>query len=109
GVLRVALCFDLAPYLFWQRYLTSKSKRARYYAGFETLWDADRIVCPSVATANDLGRFLAIARHKLHVVGAGVPGTFHPTSHARAAKVGLRDQIGQGEIVVAVIGDPMLG
>lgn len=69
----IAIFYDLIPFLFWQRYLTSLDQKANYFYRLADVFKADVVICDSATTLNDLHRFLFVPRERLYVIHCGDP------------------------------------
>jgi glycosyltransferase involved in cell wall biosynthesis len=74
-----AICYDLIPGLFPERYLSDLTTSRHYFRQLQLISRYDSLLCISEATNTDIYKTLDIPRNRVHTVGtASDPSFFEP-------------------------------
>lgn len=104
GSKNIVLFHDLIPFLFWDKYLNTKTKREQYFYRMSGLFNADLVLCNSQTTANDLARFIFIPKERLCVIRSGNPN-FIGSKSTQNTDINLREKLSDTKFILCVSGD----
>lgn len=90
----VATCFDLIPFRFQERYLTTPLARSEYLARVSVLHGCAAVLTDSASAAADCVELLGVPTERVTVIGGGTNECFRPPSDTQAERLAtLRESL----------------